>query len=87
MLNCKEASALISQQLDRKLSVIQRLSLRLHLFICKNCTNFTQQMQLFRKIGPKLEQHIDHHCDDCLSDAAKNKIKQRIAEANKTQDT
>jgi hypothetical protein len=48
MLNCKQASELLSQQLDRKLSWSERLSLRLHLLVCDGCTNFSKHMTALR---------------------------------------
>jgi predicted anti-sigma-YlaC factor YlaD len=37
MMNCKEATQLMSQDLDRKLSLVERFGLQLHLLICKGC--------------------------------------------------
>lgn len=37
MMNCKEATQLLSQDLERKLSLPERLGLRLHLLICRGC--------------------------------------------------
>jgi hypothetical protein len=48
MLSCKEASALMSQALDRRLSLRERLSLRLHLAICEGCRRFERQMAFLR---------------------------------------
>ena len=48
MLTCKQASQLISQSLDRKLSWHERFVLRLHLLICKYCLRFSQQLQTLR---------------------------------------
>ena len=49
MLNCKEASRLLSQQQDRELSVSERLSLRMHLAVCKACTRVSEQFDFLRK--------------------------------------
>jgi hypothetical protein len=48
MLSCKEASLLMSQGLDRRLSRWERVSLRLHLVICKGCRRFDGQMIFLR---------------------------------------
>ena len=48
LLNCKEASRLISQQLDRPLPLYQRVLLRLHLGFCDACTNFQAQVAYLR---------------------------------------
>lgn len=37
MMSCKEAAQLMSQDLDRKLSLVERLGLQLHLVICQGC--------------------------------------------------
>lgn len=60
MLNCKQASQLISQGLDRELSLRERFGLKLHLLICKYCKRFSQQLkQLYVAIssmGKQIEQ-------------------------------
>jgi hypothetical protein len=48
MLSCKETSQLVSQSLDRRLTLAERFGVRLHLFICKACGLFTKQMDLIR---------------------------------------
>lgn len=48
MMSCKDVSALVSASLDRRLSPVERLKVRLHLFICKGCTNFSKQMKILR---------------------------------------
>jgi len=37
MMSCKEATHLMSQDLDRSLSRIERVGLWLHLIVCKGC--------------------------------------------------
>jgi Putative zinc-finger len=48
-LSCKEASRLISDGMDRRLSVAERIALRLHVGICDACTRFTAQVQFLRR--------------------------------------
>ena len=48
-LTCKEATRLVSQGLDRKLGVWDRLRLRIHLAICDACSTFTRQMDFLRR--------------------------------------
>jgi hypothetical protein len=49
ILSCKEVSRIVSQGLDRRLSLFERLRLRLHLAICDGCTNFKKQMDFLRR--------------------------------------
>ncbi len=49
MIDCREASRLISQNADRGLPLWQRAQLRLHLFVCDACTNFSKQVGQLRR--------------------------------------
>jgi len=53
MLKCREATALVLQGEDRRLSVSERLALRFHLLICRACSRFVGQVGLMRSaMGP-----------------------------------
>jgi hypothetical protein len=49
LLNCKEASRLISQQQDAPLPFGRRLLLRYHLLLCDACRNFQRQTAYLRE--------------------------------------
>ena len=53
-LTCKEATRLVSQGLDRKLGLWDRLRLRIHLVICDACTAFAKQMGVLRRAIQRL---------------------------------
>jgi hypothetical protein len=46
---CKEVHRLVSEGMDRELSVVERTRVRLHLVVCEACTRFNGQMDLLRK--------------------------------------
>ena len=48
MLTCKEISKLVSQSLDRKLSLRQRMGVRFHLMMCSLCRAYEKQTLLLR---------------------------------------
>jgi hypothetical protein len=48
MRSCREITRLASEQLDRKLSLPQRIELRLHLFICERCRRYAEQLRSLR---------------------------------------
>lgn len=54
MLNCKEVSQVVSQGLDRRLGLGERLAVRLHLAICSGCRAFERQMAFLRKAVKRL---------------------------------
>ncbi|SCK22688.1 zf-HC2 domain-containing protein [Vogesella sp. LIG4] len=49
MLNCRQASRLISEAMDRPLSRAEQARLAMHLMLCSNCRNFRQQMRQLRE--------------------------------------
>ena len=51
MMNCKQATRLLSAAQERPLSLGERLSLRLHTSLCAGCRNFGQQMGSLRQIA------------------------------------
>ncbi len=48
MRTCKEAAALMVAQEDRRLGVVDRVALRLHLGLCSACPRFQRQMLTMR---------------------------------------
>ena len=47
--NCKEATRLVSESLDRKLPFHQRIGIRIHLLMCKFCSRYEKQLMFLRK--------------------------------------
>lgn len=45
---CREVHRLVSEGMDRELSVVERLRMRMHLMVCEACTRFNGQMSLLR---------------------------------------
>lgn len=45
MLNCQETTALVSQALDKKLTLPERFSVWLHVSMCTNCRRFEKQVK------------------------------------------
>lgn len=55
MLSCKEATHVMSAAHERELGLRERIALRLHLLMCKGCTNYNHQLSLIRKACAELE--------------------------------
>ncbi len=45
---CKQNSELMSQGQDRPLTLVESISLRLHLFLCQRCRVFSRQLEFMR---------------------------------------
>lgn len=74
MLNCKQATQLVSQSLDRKLDLSQRLGLGMHLLICHWCRNYARHLRFLHRITPAIESHIEGQQEQTLSPETKAKI-------------
>ncbi|MBD5770766.1 zf-HC2 domain-containing protein [Marinomonas colpomeniae] len=51
MMNCKEATQLLSEKLDRPLGTKEKVALGFHTTICVSCRNFAHQMEELRDIS------------------------------------
>ena len=54
MDSCKDISLLVSAGLDRSLTAGERLRMRLHLLVCKHCTNVERQLTAIRAFMKRL---------------------------------
>jgi len=53
-LSCRDASRLLSQSMERKLSLAEQAKLRLHLALCDACRNFGRQLKRLRQAAGRL---------------------------------
>ena len=51
LISCRDASRICSEQLDRHLTLAERLSLRAHLMMCRSCAEFQRQMAWLRQLS------------------------------------
>ncbi|MCB0325589.1 MAG: zf-HC2 domain-containing protein [Bdellovibrionales bacterium] len=82
-MNCKEVAELVSQSLDRPLTLRQRLCIRYHLWKCEWCVCYKKQLQHLKECLGQFEQgvcdgSVQPHC--ALSDQAKARIKKILCE-------
>lgn len=74
MLNCQQTSQLVSQSLDRRLTWQERFSLRMHLWMCKYCKRFQQQVIALRAALSRQLTQTESDTNIRLSDVAKTNI-------------
>jgi hypothetical protein len=60
---CKEVTRMASEAMERKLSLRQRLEMKLHLLICTLCMRYVKQLQL-------MHDTIQHHTAEIEKGAA-----------------
>lgn len=50
MLNCRQATQLISKSLDVSLPLAERLRVRIHLLACRACTRYRAHLRFLAKL-------------------------------------
>ncbi len=80
MLNCKDASRLISEGQDRKLSQREKIGLRLHLWMCDSCRLFEKQVAHLRQALRRGWSGGDLPTDKQLSEEAQERIRKVLKE-------
>jgi hypothetical protein len=63
MRSCRDITALVSQGLDKKLSLGERLAIRLHVMMCSRCRNFQSQSQFIRKAAQRYTEQLQNRLD------------------------
>ncbi|MEN9670515.1 MAG: hypothetical protein RL535_1026 [Pseudomonadota bacterium] len=48
-VTCKQAASLLIAREDREIALSEKVALRLHIYACKACPNFEQQLLIMRK--------------------------------------
>jgi len=80
MLNCKEVADLASKSLDAKLTLRQKLGMRLHLMMCKFCCRYVKRLKfLHRTMASQEQNEILNQCEESLSTAARERIRQKFS--------
>ena len=75
MFKCKEVTRMVSESLDRKLPLYQRIGIRIHLLMCKFCSRFKKQLLFLRET---IRQHVERDKDTELSTKLPPEARERI---------
>ena len=78
MISCREASRLMSEKMDRGLGLAERLSLGLHLAMCRGCSLIAQQITGLRKLLRKYLKTVSKRNQPQLTPEQKDRIKQKL---------
>jgi len=73
--SCRQASRLQSEGMDRPLTFLEGLGLRIHLLLCKWCRRYGKQLKFLSRAAHQCE---DHQPAPKLSPEARERIKQRL---------
>lgn len=54
MMNCQQATRLISESQDRTLSLSEKMTLKMHVMMCAGCKNFSLQISFLSQADESL---------------------------------
>lgn len=66
MMNCEQATQLLSESQDRDLGMSERTLLRVHTWICTGCRNFGGQLGFMRQAMKGFAEHDDQPPKDTV---------------------
>ncbi len=77
--DCKTVAPLFSYDLDRKLSLIEKLRVRLHLFTCDACLNYVSNLKFMHEVFHTQEENLENEkIHTTLTPEAKERIKEKL---------
>ena len=82
MHNCKEVTRMVSESMDRKLPLHQRMGIRVHLLMCKFCSRYRKQLLILREAMRLQESYVqDTKPSFALHPEARERIKRSFIES------
>ena len=83
MLNCRQATRLISQSLDAKIPWHQRLEMKVHLLYCVWCRRYAAQLKFLRRATRELPPESLDAVPQSLSNEEKEQMDARLQQSLK----
>ena len=81
IFSCKQITGMISESMDRKLSLSQRIGIRFHLMMCKLCTRYQKQLLFMREVlHSSRESSESNTASSGLSPEGRKRIKSDLLE-------
>ena len=81
MLSCREVSELVSQSLDRKLPLRQRLGIWLHVSMCGLCSGFRRHLLLLTRAAAQEAERVENDTPPADSPRLSTEARERIERA------
>lgn len=73
--SCQDMSRLCSQSLDRKLTLKERICMRMHGWICSWCIDYSDQVHKVNQTVHDEGESLAELKDDCLSEDCKERMR------------
>src|SRR5204862_6129969 len=72
---CPEVIRILSLGMDKALSLLTRMKLRIHFLMCSFCQRYMKQLKYMRQVAREFPEKIGDVSDETLSLNAKERIK------------
>ena len=77
---CREMVRILSQSMDEPMPLVMRIKKRIHFLICCWCQRYEEQLRYIRDTARQFPEHADKVPGPPLSEEAKQRMKQKVAE-------
>jgi len=77
---CHEVVRILSLGMDKQLSLMMRLKLRIHYLMCSFCQRYMKQLKYIRQVAREFPDKIGEVSDATLSADAKQRMKAALRE-------
>jgi hypothetical protein len=79
---CQQTVETISQSMERRLSLNERLKLKLHLWICAWCQWYLEHLQIIRETARAKVDELPEYAPGGLSNEARERIRRNLTNQN-----
>jgi hypothetical protein len=75
---CPEVVRILSLGMDKQLSLMMRMKLRIHYLMCSFCERYMKQLKYIRQVSREFPDKIGELSDAKLSNEAKQRLKEAL---------
>jgi len=75
---CTEVARILSLGMDKQLSLIMRMKLRIHYLMCSFCERYAKQLKYMRTVAREFPEKIGEISDAKLPTEAKERLKEAL---------
>ena len=80
MFKCRDVTRLVSESMDRKMTLQERMGVRMHLIMCHLCRRHKRQLEFIRGLMAAYRRHLEQNpAEEQLSTEARLRMKQILA--------
>ena len=76
--DCRQASRMQSEAVHRRLSILERLGLRVHLLLCSWCRRYGHQVSVLRLLARNCEEEAPQPAEQLLTPEARERIRRGL---------